>query len=62
MKLIFPKIIYARLARPIVAKMISFCVIGVGNTVIDLAIFTFGYMVLALPLVLAWLSPSPAST
>ncbi|MEH2483606.1 putative flippase GtrA [Nitrobacteraceae bacterium AZCC 2146] len=42
-----------------VSKMISFGVIGLGNTVIDLAIFTFAYQVLSLPLVpanvLAWL-------
>jgi putative flippase GtrA len=39
--------------------MISFGVIGVGNTVIDLAIFSVAYSVLAVPLVasniLAWL-------
>ncbi|WP_246661593.1 GtrA family protein [Tardiphaga sp. vice304] len=36
-----------------VAKIISFGVIGIGNTLIDLAIFTFAYTVLALPLVLS---------
>ncbi|MDB5619770.1 GtrA family protein [Tardiphaga sp.] len=59
MKLILPPIIDTWLARPMVAKMISFGVIGVGNTLIDLAIFSFAYTVLALPLVpsnvLAWL-------
>lgn len=47
------------LRQPLVAKIISFGIIGVGNTVIDLAIFAFAYTVLALPLVpsnvLAWL-------
>ena len=42
-----------------VSKLISFGAIGLGNTVIDLAIFTFTYQVLNLPLVpanvLAWL-------
>lgn len=53
MKLIFPRIIDTWLARPMVAKIISFGVIGIGNTLIDLAIFTFAYTVLALPLVLS---------
>lgn len=47
------------LTQPMVVKMISFGVIGLGNTVIDLAIFSIAYTVLALPLVLsnvlAWL-------
>ena len=59
MKLILPKLVDTWLAKPMVAKMISFGVIGVGNTVIDLAIFTFAYTALALPLVpsnvMAWL-------
>ncbi|MDB5654500.1 MAG: GtrA-like protein [Tardiphaga sp.] len=59
MKLPLPRIIDSWLARPTVAKMISFGVIGVGNTVIDLAIFSLAYSVLAVPLVasniLAWL-------
>jgi putative flippase GtrA len=45
--------------RPTAVKMVSFAVIGLGNTVIDLGVFTFGYSVLGLPLVpanvLAWL-------
>ncbi|QDM19571.1 GtrA family protein [Tardiphaga sp. vice352] len=53
MKLMFPRIIDTWLARPMVAKIISFGVIGIGNTLIDLAIFTFAYTVLALPLVLS---------
>jgi len=59
MKLTLPLFVDRWLARPVLAKMISFGVIGLGNTVIDLAIFTFAYTVLALPLVpsnvLAWL-------
>lgn len=59
MKLILPQIIETWLARPTVAKMISFGVIGLGNTVIDLGVFTFAYKVLGLPLVpaniMAWL-------
>jgi hypothetical protein len=31
-------------------NMISFAAIGLGNTVIDLAIFTFNYQVLNVPL------------
>ena len=46
-------------SRPIVLKMLSFGVIGFGNTVIDFGVFTFAYKVLELPLVassvLAWL-------
>ena len=46
-------------SRPVALKMFSFAVIGVGNTVIDLSVFTFAYKVLELPLVgsnvLAWL-------
>ena len=59
MKLLLPHIVENWLSRPVVSKMISFGVIGIGNTVIDLAIFTFAYQLLALPLVpanvLAWL-------
>jgi putative flippase GtrA len=44
---------------PTAAKIMAFGVIGLGNTVIDLTVFTFGYQVLRLPLipanVLAWL-------
>jgi putative flippase GtrA len=46
-------------SRPIVLKMLSFGVIGLGNTVIDFGVFTLAYKVLELPLVasnvLAWL-------
>jgi putative flippase GtrA len=46
-------------SRPIVLKMLSFGVIGLGNTVNDFGVFTFAYKVLELPLVasnvLAWL-------
>ena len=59
MKLILPRIAESWLARPMVAKIVSFGVIGLGNTVVDLAIFTFAYTLLMLPLVpsnvLAWL-------
>ena len=59
MKLSLPRIVESWLARPMVAKIVSFGVIGLFNTVVDLAIFTFAYTVLALPLVpsnvMAWL-------
>ena len=59
MKLSLPRIVETWLARPMVAKIISFGVIGLFNTVVDLAIFTFAYTVLMLPLVpsnvMAWL-------
>jgi putative flippase GtrA len=47
------------LSRPMAAKIASFATIGVGNTLLDFAVFTFAYKVLELPLVpsnvLAWL-------
>ncbi|MDB5502447.1 MAG: GtrA-like protein [Tardiphaga sp.] len=59
MKLFLPQIAEDWLARPMVAKMISFGVIGLGNTAIDLAVFSLAYSVLGLQLVpsnvLAWL-------
>ncbi|WP_371420923.1 GtrA family protein [Tardiphaga sp.] len=59
MRLILPQIVETWLSRPTVSKMISFGVIGLGNTVIDLAIFTLAYKVLGLALVpanvMAWL-------
>jgi putative flippase GtrA len=58
-RLILPQIVETWLSRPTVSKIISFGVIGLGNTVIDLAIFTLAYKVLGLPLVpanvMAWL-------
>ncbi len=58
-RLILPQIVETWLSRPTVSKMISFGVIGLGNTVIDLAIFTLAYKVLGLALVpanvMAWL-------
>jgi len=40
-------------------KVVSFAVVGIGNTVVDFAVFTFAYQALALPLaasnVIAWL-------
>ena len=59
MKLTLLPIAKRWLSRPIVKKLISFGVIGVGNTLIDLTIFTVAYTLLALPLVpanvLAWM-------
>lgn len=59
MRLILPQIVETWLSRPTVSKMISFGVIGLGNTVIDFGVFTLAYQVLKLPLVpanvLAWL-------
>lgn len=58
-RLILPQIVETWLSRPTVSKMISFGVIGLGNTVIDFGVFTLAYQVLKLPLVpanvLAWL-------
>ena len=58
-RLILPQIVETWLSRPTVSKIISFGVIGLGNTVIDLAIFTLAYKVLGLALVpanvMAWL-------
>ncbi len=58
-RLILPQIVETWLSRPTVSKIISFGVIGLGNTLIDLAIFTLAYQVLKLPLVpanvIAWL-------
>jgi putative flippase GtrA len=46
-------------SRPLAAKMASFATIGLANTLIDFAVFTFAYKVLELPLVpsnvLSWL-------
>lgn len=53
MKLILPRIVDTWLAKPMVAKIVSFGVIGVVNTLVDLAIFTVAYTVLTLPLVLS---------
>jgi putative flippase GtrA len=59
MKLLLPQFVENRLSHPMVAKMVSFGIIGLGNTVIDLAIFSLAYKVLGLPLVpanvLAWM-------
>ena len=47
------------LSHPTMTKMVSFGLIGLGNTVVDLAVFTLAYQVLGLPLVpanvMAWL-------
>jgi putative flippase GtrA len=46
-------------SRPIISKVVSFAIIGLGNTLVDLGIFTLAYKVFELPLVpsnvLAWL-------
>jgi putative flippase GtrA len=59
MKVFLPQTVENWLSRPMVSKMISFGLIGLGNTVVDLAVFTFGYQLLGLGLVpanvLAWL-------
>jgi len=59
MKSLLRRIFDARRSRPIAVKMITFAMVGLGNTVIDLSIFTLGYSALELPLVpsnvLAWL-------
>ena len=59
MKPSLPILIETWLAQPVVPKMISFGLIGLGNTVIDLSIFTLAYEAMALPLipanVMAWI-------
>ena len=54
-----PTFIQTWLARPVVPKMISFGLIGLGNTFIDLSIFTLAYEVMALQLIpaniMAWI-------
>jgi putative flippase GtrA len=56
---LIPERLETWLSHPTVPKMISFGFIGLGNTAIDLGVFTFSYQVLGLPLVpsnvLAWL-------
>jgi putative flippase GtrA len=48
----------AQHSYPILLKILSFGIIGVGNTIVDLGVFTFTYKVIELPLVasnvLAW--------
>src|SRR4051812_4749579 len=55
---LLPQFIATWLAKPTIAKIISFGLIGVGNSLIDLALFTLGYQVFNLPLlpanVLSW--------
>jgi putative flippase GtrA len=59
MKLPLPKFAETWLSHPTVSKMVSFGIIGVGNTVIDLGVFTVAFKVLALSLVpaniMAWI-------
>ncbi|NVN88814.1 MAG: GtrA family protein [Rhodopseudomonas sp.] len=59
MNLSFRRLLDLTQSRPLASKMVSFAAIGVGNTAIDLGVFTLAYKVLELPLipsnVLAWL-------
>lgn len=50
-EIVLHRMVAARHSRQILLKMLSFGVIGLGNTVIDLGVFTFVYNVLELPLV-----------
>jgi putative flippase GtrA len=47
------------ISRPLASKIASFATIGLGNTLVDFAVFTFAYKVLELPLVpsnvMSWL-------
>ncbi len=53
------KLIDARPSRPMLTKMVTFGLVGVGNTIVDLAIFTLAYNMLEFPLVpanvMAWI-------
>jgi putative flippase GtrA len=53
-----PQFVANWLTGPLARKLISFAVIGLGNTLIDLGVFTFAYQILALALVpanvMAW--------
>jgi putative flippase GtrA len=53
-----PPFVGKLLAHPTTSKMISFGVIGLGNTVIDFGVFSFAYQVMGLSLVpanvMAW--------
>lgn len=59
MKALIHQLAGAWRARPLASKMASFAAIGLGNTFIDLGVFTLAYKVAHLPLVssnvLAWL-------
>jgi putative flippase GtrA len=59
MKALFHRIHTAWRSGPLPAKMVSFAVIGAGNALVDLGVFTLAYNLLELPLipsnVLAWL-------
>jgi len=59
MKLIFYRMIRIWRSLPLASKLVSFATIGLGNTVIDLFVFTIAYKALELPLIasniLAWL-------
>jgi putative flippase GtrA len=59
MKLFMRLISLIPVSRALATKMATFATIGLGNTLIDLAVFTFAYKILELPLVfsnvLSWL-------
>ena len=62
---VLPKFVSNWLTRPLTIKLISFAVIGLGNTLIDLGVFTLAYQALGLTLVpanvLAWIVAVSAS-
>lgn len=51
MKPFFDRMTGAWLSRPVMSKIISFAVIGLVNTVVDLGVFTLAFKVFELPLV-----------
>jgi putative flippase GtrA len=58
MKALLNQLFAALRSRPTTLKMISFATIGVGNALVDFAVFTIAYKLLELPIVpsnvLAW--------
>lgn len=59
MKYLFHRIVGIWHSRPLASKLISFATIGLGNTLIDLSVFTVAYKAFELSLVpsnvLAWM-------
>lgn len=59
MNLLLDRTVKTWRSLPLASKMTSFALIGLGNSVIDFAVFTFAYKFLELPLVpsnvLAWM-------
>ena len=45
------KLFNARPSRYMLIKMVTFGLVGVGNTIVDLAVFTVAYKMLELPLI-----------